>query len=166
MEPFRSNKSTDTAKTTGESRVLSLLAPSEVEALGGMPGEAVVGVVEGEEVSPATVRPNRVFIDFMHRIIETAGPADADLKAAAARQGDGYVYIIDLRTPHGPSGAVPPEDIIGAFAVSAGRLGAYRRNDNHRVLTAHGMVRLPDGLRAALVAALPRVQPHGGTNAT
>src|SRR5262249_21366909 len=35
----------------------------------------------------------------------------------ALRQQDGWIYILDGRTPT-PQGAVPPEDISGAFEVS------------------------------------------------
>jgi hypothetical protein len=92
----------------------------------------------------------------MHDVIRTRGPEDPGLHAAAARQGDGWIYIIDLRTPGGPRGKVPPEDIIGGFKVAEGELlsSTYWANHKHIVLTTNGLVQLPPPLRAAFVAEL------------
>lgn len=139
--------------------VMSLLSPEEVDSLGGLPGEAIAGIVEGEAATPEAFRPNSRFIEFMHQVIRAAGPLDPDLRAAAREQGSGYVYIIDLRTPDGPQGRVPPEDIIGAFKIENGEIlpDSYAANERHRVFTACGLVLLPPSLRAAFVARLPRV---------
>jgi hypothetical protein len=88
-------------------RVLSFLDPAEVQALGGLPPEAIAGALEGDGLSPAGFRPNRVFIEFMHATIREAGPIDPGLQEAARAQRDGWVFVVDLRTPHGPGGAVP-----------------------------------------------------------
>jgi hypothetical protein len=140
--------------------VLSILSPHEVQALGGLPVEGIAGRFEGEAISVDTFRQNPAFVEFMHRMIETAGPDDRDMQAAAQEQGDGWVYVIDLRTPEGPSGAVPPEDIIGAFEVQGGRIiaGSYRANANHRVYTTNGLVSLPPSIRRAFVEQLQRVR--------
>jgi hypothetical protein len=47
--------------------------------------------------------------------------------------------MLDGRTPS-PNGAVPPEDVMGAVAVRAGKLvpGSYHHNPNHRLLTSDG----------------------------
>ena len=107
-------------------------------------------------------RVNHAFVEFMHDVIRTAGPTDPSLQEAAAEQGNGWVYIIDLRTPEGPQGRVPLEDIIGGFEVRDGRLLAdsYRPNEEHLVLTKDGPVQLPPSLHAELVrAALERARP-------
>jgi hypothetical protein len=59
--------------------------------------------------------------------------------AEAARLGNGWVYIIDQRTPT-PGGQVPPEDIIGAFEVKDGDIlpGSYRASPNHMILSPNG----------------------------
>ena len=134
-------------------RVLSILTPREVASLGGLPGEGVAGIMDGDVSSVEAFRPNQVFIDFMHQVIRTAGPKDSVLRAAAVQQKNGWVYIIDLRTPEGPMGNVPPEDIIGAFEVQSGQVIAesYWRNPEHRVFTKHGLVQLPPTLRKAFV---------------
>jgi hypothetical protein len=139
-------------------QVMSILSPQEVEALGGLPPEAIAGVLLG--ASPLDgFRPNPGFTAFMHDVIRAAGPQDESLQAVALEQGDGYVFIIDLRTPDGPQGPVPPEDIIGAFQVQNGRIlpDRYEANTHYQVLTHNGLVHLPPSLRAAFVAMLPRV---------
>ena len=144
--------------------VLSILSPAEAQALGGLPSEAVLGTVRNGDKGVALDRfvPNPLFVEFMHKVIGTAGPDDADLQAAAAEQGEGWVYIIDLRTPEGPLGRVPPEDIIGAFQVREGHIvrESYWANVDHRIATSNGLVSLPPSLRAAWVNQLPRVSPR------
>jgi hypothetical protein len=46
----------------------------------------------------------------MHEVIREAGLKDGGLQAAAAGQTQGWVYVIDLRTPDGPQGRVPGLD--------------------------------------------------------
>ena len=101
------------AKAAETTRALSLLLPEEVSSLGGLPGKAVAAVVEGPTPSPGiavpleAVRPNPVFVAFLHSVIRARGPSDPGLRAAAAAQRDGWVYVVDLRTPGGPQGQVP-----------------------------------------------------------
>ena len=143
-------------------RVLSFLDPAEVQALGGLPPEAIAGLVDGDELSPLTFRPNRVFVEFMHMTIREIGPLDPGLQEAARAQRDGVVNVVDLRTPHGPSGTVPPEDIIGGFEVRGGVIVAdsYQPNSRHQVFNEHGLVHLPSTLRAVFVA---RLRPMTGS---
>ena len=116
-------------------------------------------MIEGDPPSPERFRPNARFAALMHRVIATAGPHDFELQAAARAQREGWVYVVDLRTPEGPGGRVPPEDIIGGFEVQDGKLLAdsYWANDDHRLLTEHGLVELPPALRQAVVDAVGSV---------
>jgi hypothetical protein len=144
--------------------VLSLLLPDEVASLGGLPDNAVAAMVQGHTPSPGVavppenVQPNPAFVAFLHSVIRTRGPSDPGLRAAAAAQRAGWVYVVDLRTAGGPQGAVPPEDIIGGFKVEAGTIvvDSYAANTAHRVFTSHGLVRLPSSLRTAFVEELIR----------
>lgn len=161
--PFRrkaTKGSVGPSPTPPSKRVLSFLSPHQIQSLGGLPAEAIAGGFEGETTSVDAFRQNRVFVDFMHQVIRAAGPKDPGLQAAAHAQGDGWVYIIDLRTPEGPNGRVPPEDIIGAFEVRNGRIiaGSYQPSTTHRVYTQNGLVCLPPSLLRAFVDQLPKVR--------
>ena len=160
--PFRRKvtaRSVIPSPTQPPERVLSILSPEEMQSLGGLPAEGIAGVMGSGSISVDDFRENPGFARFMHQVIGMAGPKDPGLQAAARQQGDGWVYIIDLRTPERPSGRVPPEDIIGAFEVRNGRIipGSYQASATHLVYTRNGLVCLPPYLRRALVVQLTRV---------
>jgi hypothetical protein len=126
----------------------------------GLPPEAIIGVLlrpldEGEKITPAVFARNRIFVDFMHDVIARRGPALHGLIAEAQRQRDGWVYIIDQRTPT-PQGAVPPEDIVGAFEVKDGRVvpGSYWRSPKHMILSSEGFLQLGSELQQCLLEEL------------
>lgn len=143
-------------------RVLSLLSADEAQRLNGLPVEAIAGAIaEGDELRPETFQVNPRFVQFMHEVLREAGPLDPRLQAEARSQGNGWVFIIDLRTYRGSEDRIPPEDIIGGFEARDGAIvpSSYSPNDRYRVLTALGLVTLPPGLRAAFVARLTPVPP-------
>ena len=156
----KSEKAPDSDIPRHEAKVLTFLSPTEVSSFCGLPNEGIPGYFVGDSPTPENFRPNPRFIEFMHQVIRTGAPLDPDLNATAREQGNGYVYIIDLRTPEGPLGQVPPEDIIGAFQVQNGDIipASYEANNLHRVFTTNGLISLPPSLHAAFVARLPKVQ--------
>jgi hypothetical protein len=164
--PFRKKvvvEKGSSAVGSGQGRVVhSFLSPAEVRQLSGIPPESIPGWFEGEDESVDSFRPNPVFIEYLHEVIRSAGPEDPGLQRAAAEQGAGWVYIIDLRTPDGPQGSVPPEDIIGAFEVRSGRIVAesYQIFPAHRIFTSNGFVVLPAFLMRAFVAGLSKRKPE------
>jgi hypothetical protein len=161
--PFRRTDNKTPPPQDVDSRVLSILTPAEARALNGLPVEAIAGTVAvGDEVRPDSFRVNPRFVQFMHEVLRETGPLDPGLKAAARAQGDGWIYIIDLRTAEGVEGSVPPEDIIAGFEVHGGAIVAssYWANDDHRVFSARGLVTLPPSLRAAFLARLAAVPPR------
>jgi hypothetical protein len=125
--------------------IVSLLTPEEVEKMGGLPPRATCGAFESEKMDPDKFIVNKEFVEFMHGIIGDKGPGVPSLREAAQRQMNGYLYIIDLRTPKGVMGNVPPEDIIGAFKVEDQKLVAnsYWRNESHKIFSRNGLVKLP-----------------------
>jgi len=126
----------------------------------GLAPEEIIGVLQrplksGERIAPANFARNRVFVEFMQGVIARRGPTLPGLIAEAKGQGEGLVVVIDRRTPT-PTGRVPPEDLVGAFAVSRGALvpGSYKPNPNHAILTANGFFQLGRELQTCLIEAL------------
>jgi hypothetical protein len=128
----------------------------------GLPPEAILGMLlrplaPGERITPELFARNRVFVDFLHAVIARRGPALSGLLAEALRQGEGWVYIIDQRTRN-PQGHIPPEDIVGVFAVRGGEIvpGSYQPCPKHRILSDDGFFRLEPELQACLLEELAR----------
>jgi hypothetical protein len=142
----------------GERNVVSLLEPGWVSAHGLRP-DAVVAVLPPDatldDVRPEDIGENGPFLRLLSRVIFENAGRDEMLRREAEVQGDGYVYLLDRRTPD-PGGRVPPQDIIGAFEVSGGALvaGSYRHNPRHRLFTKDGWFLLPSALETALQSHL------------
>ena len=126
----------------------------------GLAPEAIIGVLlqpvdQVASITPAVFARNRVFVDFLHDVIARRGAELPGLIAEARRQGEGWVYVIDQRT-RDPKGRVPPEDIVGVFAVQGGRIvtGSYQRSPKHLILSADGFFQLGAELQACLLEEL------------
>lgn len=126
----------------------------------GLVPEAVVGVLlqpidKVASITPAVFAQNRVFVDFLHAVIARRGPELAGLIAEARRQGTGWVYLIDQRT-RDPQKHIPPEDIIGVFAVADGRIvpGTYQLSPKYLILSADGFPQLGAELQACVLEEL------------
>ena len=129
----------------------------------GIPPEAIIGVLlrpleSGEAITPSVFARNRVFVEFMHSVIARRGPELPGLMAEAKRQGEGWVYVVDQRTPT-PQGAVPPEDIVGAFEIKIGQVvpGSYRASPKHMILSPNGFFRLGSELQPCLLEELAAI---------
>jgi hypothetical protein len=148
--------------------VISFLTPADVTMIGGYPTETIIGLIEdqpgtdliNDTISVENFRPNPAFINFMHQVIRKYGAEDPGMQEAALHQREGWIYIIDMRTPDGPQGQVPPEDIVGAFEVKDGRLSkeSYWANDRHLVFSTNGLVRLPGSLHELLMQELRKLK--------
>jgi hypothetical protein len=119
----------------------------------GLIPEAILGILERPEepIAPGNFTANSVFRKFLADVIARNGPDDPDMQAEAARQGEGYIVVIDQRTPT-PGDSVPPEDIVGVFEVKDGKVvpGSYQPSPNHRLLTDDGFFRLGSFLNERL----------------
>ena len=143
----------------GERDYLTVLPP-DVTSKHGLIAESIVGMLsipsgsEPPAVTPESFARNSEFVKFMHETIARAGPQYEGLKAAAKGQGNGWVYIVDLRLPG--SEKPEPEDIIGAFQAKDGEIvpGSYSPNPGHRILSSRGFFRLDAGLHQILVQEL------------
>ena len=138
---------------------VSLLPPEHVSQRG-LPALAIIGSLRvspahGGDVVPANFEPNPAFVAFLLDFVGRTAPTDPGFARSAREQGDGWIYIIDARTPT-PMGEVPLEDIIGAFEVRQGRLvgGSWQPMDSHRLVTERGLFRLSRFLEQRLLDAL------------
>ena len=150
----------------GDKDFVTLVAQS-VASSNGLAGEAIVGQLlrplqSGEQIAPDNFARNPAFVDFMHAIVARESPNLPSCRAEAERLGDGFLYVIDQRTAT-PAGPVPPEDIIGAFAVKGGALvaGSYTPNRNHSILSTRGFFQLDPALLDCLVKELEAVSSAG-----
>ena len=99
----------------GKKEYVSCLTNEQVFSSGLRP-QAIMGLLlrpPGSEqpITPEGFSPNPAFIDFMHGVIARRGPEMQELIASAQRQREGWIYVIDQRTPD-PQGKVGPEDIV------------------------------------------------------
>ena len=147
---------------THDGDYLSLL-PFDHVARYGLAPEAIIGTVldgaePGTSLTPETFVANRAFHDFMHRVVERHAPEMPAFAEDARQRQDGWIYVIDQRTPT-PAGRVPPEDVIGGFEVRTGRLVArsYQPMPSHRLMTARGFFQLGDELERCLVTELEQL---------
>jgi hypothetical protein len=141
----------------GTREYVTVVSPEDVFARG-LPRVAIVGALlrplgEGEDASPDVFTPNPAFVRFMHDVLARHTPLVDSFREEARRQREGWVYVIDARTPD-PAGTVPPEDVLGAVEVKDGEPvpGSYRANPGHQFLTGHGFFRLGEELHACLLA--------------
>ena len=136
------------------------LAPADEVAKRGLVTQEIIGQLidasrAGQDFEPDNFARNRVFVEFLHSVIEKHGPTVPDLVAAASTQVSGWVYVIDGRTPT-PHGPVLPEDIVGGFQVEEGEIvaGSYSANPNHRILSHNGFFQLEASLQQRLLDEL------------
>ena len=133
------------------------LVPAETFSSRGLVNEAIVGVLsrlleDDEQITPDVFTRNHVFVEFMHEVIARHAPRDPSFHEEARRQGNGWIYIIDQRTPD-PAGTVPPEDIVGCFQIANGKVipESYQSNSKHLIFSAHGFFDLGSNLNGALL---------------
>ena len=147
-------------------QVFTFLSRLAVDRIGGLPRDAIVGLVapgtqyDPLAFTPETFKVNPAFVRFLHDVIGGCAHEIAGIQAEAQRIGDGYVYLFDGRTPT-PQGDVPPEDILGFVVAEAGRAvpGSYQANENHRIVTARGLFRLDADLHEHLLNAMRLLPP-------
>ena len=139
--------------------VVTFFSPDQVEAMGGLPPEGIIGHMEGTGQPAERFQPNPAFARLMHQVIADRGPDDPALREAAEKQGSGWLYIVDQRVfTADPGGRIPPEDIIGAFSVENGQVApdSYMASDQHLLFSHKGLVQLPDWLHTTLLDELRR----------
>jgi hypothetical protein len=92
-------------------------------------------------------KPNPEFLRFLHAALAKHVARCPGVLQEARRQRDGYVYIIDARTPT-PSGKVPTADGVGAVQIEGGNPIAYHANPHYEPYGRNGLMRLDAWLEA------------------
>ncbi|WP_433058614.1 hypothetical protein [Dactylosporangium sp. CS-033363] len=139
--------------------LVSPLTPDEVFERGlcteAVYGLLALGVAGLDGMPPDHFEENPVFVRFLHETIGDDVFGVPAVRAQAAEIGDGWLYILDARTPD-PAGTVPNEDIIGAVRVQKQQPMplSYRANAHHRLYTSAGFFQLPEELEMALLKRL------------
>jgi hypothetical protein len=149
----------------GPVKMIAVLPP-EAARESGLPSPAVAGTVplDAPAITLENFTENAEFSDFVNFVISKHGETDPALAAQAEAQGDGWIYMVDLRivedeAAEGDVSAVDTEDILGAFRVQGGKVvpGSYRGNPNHRVLTERGLMQVDGWVHERLVEELQRL---------
>lgn len=134
-------------------QALSPLSPEEVNQVGGLKSEAIIGFLNYGGTRIEDFVPNKIFLDFMQNVIAVEAPKELTLQKAAMEQQEEWIYIIDGRSPNKDAEA---EDIIGAFEVKNGLIipDSYYPNENYSVYGENGLFQLPDSLYEILINAI------------
>jgi hypothetical protein len=122
----------------------------------GLVSEQIIGQLINTDpnasIAPENFARNPAFVHFLHKVIKAYAPTLPAFQNSARSQHEGFVIIIDGRTPT-PQGQVPPEDIIGLFQVKDGIVDptSYNPNENHKLLTTKGFFQLESSLLECLL---------------
>ena len=126
----------------------------------GLIDAVIIGEVEksdsGEMDFINTFKENSLFKKTIFNFIETEAINEPSLITEAKKQNNGWVYIIDQRTPT-PEGEVPPSDIMGAFEVTNGNLGNFKANQNYQLKSDNGFTNFGEALNIKMNAYLTKL---------
>ena len=126
---------------------------SELIFTKGVLGSVILGEVDKLETQDfdfeTGFRANSLFRQTLFYFMQTEMSLDPSFIQGAVNQGDGYLHVIDQRTPT-PQGRVPNYDILGAFKVTSGKLGAFEGNDVYRIRTENGFCDFGKSINAKL----------------
>jgi hypothetical protein len=97
-------------------------------------------------------------MDLFQRVMCAELLASPGIHEAAAERGSGEMMITDPRNPWVEQNMVLPEDFLGAFVITDGKISAdtYVRNPGYRLIGHHGRFRLPPAQEAAIRAEVIR----------
>ena len=109
----------------GDRVAVSILEPSWV-GVHGLAIEAVLGFIEPaatdvSNLTPMNLRENSAFLRVLSRVIYEEAENDPALQMEADVQGDGYVYLLDGRSPD-PAGR-DKEPATGLVLAGIGHKG-------------------------------------------
>ncbi|QDT44722.1 hypothetical protein Pan241w_48380 [Gimesia alba] len=133
----------------------------------GLPSEAIMGELTNgpENITPEFFQQNTQFLEFLAGVIGKHAIHCPGLIAETERQQNGYVFILDRRTPT-PEDGVPPEDIIGYVEIKNGQMLQFHSSPNYRIFTKDGFMKLERWMHERLLEELKIVAGVSATEDT
>lgn len=115
---------------------------SRSELFIGQLNEPAIGAV------PGNISYNKDFLVHLHALVRDTMVNDPDVMAQAKEQANGFVFIIDRRSPAAETDAaqeVEKEDIIGIFLCNDYKtdISRYRPNPDYLLISAKGIGQFP-----------------------
>jgi hypothetical protein len=139
-------------------KILHLLSPLGKEELGKLTSrsELFLGrLIDPEkEITPENISYNADFLVVLHQIVRDLMVNDPDVIAEANNQPNGFVFIVDRRSPEGEE--VEKEDVIGIFLVNENKTDTsrYRPNPDYKLISKRGVAKFPDEVEMELMKVL------------
>jgi hypothetical protein len=135
--------------------VLSLL-PTEKAFKKGLFGYSIVGYILDPQkpITQDNFKVNPAFLKLFHSIIQTITVQQPDFQGRVKEQGEGVMYVVDLRDRHYPN--TRTSDIIGGFPIidKQAQSSNYEANPNYLLVNEDGLFRLPKYYIDALMEAI------------
>ena len=141
------------------SNELHLVSPFTKEELKGVQSrsELFIGHLLDPSIGvvPGNIAYNKDFLVHLHSLVRELMVNDPEVIARAQEQPNGFVFIVDRRSPateHGQGEQVDKEDIIGIFVCHerATDVSRYRPNPDYLLISAKGPGQFPEPVEAAL----------------
>lgn len=121
----------------------------------GLPTEVIMGeLVDGpENFIHQKFTQNEAFLKFLAWVIGKHATSCPGLVAELKNQPNGFIYILDKKTPD-LMGKVPPEDIVGGVETKDGAMARFHSSPKYRVFTENGLMQLDPWFQKKLVEEL------------
>lgn len=138
---------------------LHLLSPFTKEELKGISSKSELFFGRLNEPSlgvlPGNISYNRDFLVHVHSLVRDLMVNDAEVLSHAKEQPNGFVFIIDRRSPAATDVAqehVDKEDIIGIFLCNDYKTDVtkYRPNPDYLLVSSRGVALFPEVVEARL----------------
>jgi hypothetical protein len=128
---------------------------SRSELFIGQLNEPSIGVV------PGNISYNKDFLVHMHSLVRDVMVNDPQVIARAEEQPNGFVFIVDRRSPGtdtAAAGDVDKQDIIGIFVCHDRKTDAskYRPNPDYVLISDKGIGQFPFPVEEALMGLIAR----------
>ncbi len=107
-----------------------------------------------KEIGPDNISYNADFLVVLHKIVRDLMLNDPEVLAEVAAQPNGFVFIVDRRSPEGEE--VEKEDIIGIYLVNENEtdVNRYRPNPEYKLISKRGVGKFADEVEVELMRVL------------